>query len=316
MVSIFSYVQLLCSTHIGHVKTATVQMGPLTMNDQAFCQLSCHFFVFRFSSYTSAVHVEDVSTFSSNINSQAYQGLLGLGPNAGSIIRKKMKSGGDAFHQRVFEQDRSTDNYISFLLDRKGDPSDLFKGHFSISEIIPGFENVTSMPKLDVDKVNRILKAGSYKVLSLAPFSWVSRPALASADRRGPRDYRPRRFPSQTEIPCRSGTQRAIRRRVRQRVSMPHDSSVALISVSMNRFTFSQVPREVSDAIYGRVQGAYYDTRKEWWVVPCGQYINISFNFGGVNYPIHPLDAVDDNFGIQDPLGKRACIGSVRLLNI
>jgi len=79
------------------------------------------------------------------------------------------------------------------------------------------------------------------------------------------------------------------------------------------RFTFSQVPRDVSDAIYGRVQGAYYDEKNQWWLVPCGQYLNISFNFAGINYPIHPLDTVDDNFQRTDATGKKVCIGAVRM---
>ena len=84
----------------------------------------------------------------------------------------------------------------------------------------------------------------------------------------------------------------------------------------MTRFTFSQVPRAVSDQIYGRVQGAYYDTTNEWWLVPCGQYLNISFNFGGQTYPIHPLDTVDDNFAMTDSTGKKVCIGAVRFVNV
>lgn len=73
----------------------------------------------------------------------------------------------------------------------------------------------------------------------------------------------------------------------------------------------SQVPRQVSDAIYGRVQGAVYDTKNEYWTVPCGQYLNISFGFGGRQYPIHPLDTVDDNFGKVDANGNHICIGAV-----
>ncbi len=64
--------------------------------------------------------------------------------------------------------------------------------------------------------------------------------------------------------------------------------------------------------MYGRVQGAYYDTTNQYWLVPCGQYLNISFNFGGQNYPIHPLDLVDDNFAVTDSNGRRVCIGAVR----
>lgn len=72
----------------------------------------------------------------------------------------------------------------------------------------------------------------------------------------------------------------------------------------------SQVPRDVADAIYGRVQGASYDSKKEWWTVPCGQMLNVTFNFGGKAFPIHPLDTVDNNFGLMDASGNSVCIGA------
>ena len=37
----------------------------------------------------------------------------------------------------------------------------------------------------------------------------------------------------------------------------------------------------------------------------------MSFNFGGQNYPIHPLDLVDDNLGLTDSTGQRVCLGAV-----
>lgn len=77
---------------------------------------------------------------------------------------------------------------------------------------------------------------------------------------------------------------------------------------------YSQVPRDVSDAIYGRVRGAVYDVKEEIWTIPCGQYLNISLQFGGLSYPVHPLDTVDDNFNRVDAQGNRICIGAVRML--
>jgi len=44
--------------------------------------------------------------------------------------------------------------------------------------------------------------------------------------------------------------------------------------------------------------------------VPCGQLLNISFNFGGVNYPIHPLDTVSDDFNATDSNGNHICLGT------
>jgi hypothetical protein len=41
----------------------------------------------------------------------------------------------------------------------------------------------------------------------------------------------------------------------------------------------------------------------------------VSFNFGGQNYPIHPLDLVDDNLGLTDSTGQRVCLGAVCFTN-
>jgi hypothetical protein len=109
------------------------------------------------------VLVNDTSTFTSDIHSQGYDGLLGLGPNTGSLIGKKLSgSAGYSTLQRLFQQDKMTANYISFLLDRKNDPGETFTGQITISEVVPGFENITSMPQLDVETVSRILKGGKF----------------------------------------------------------------------------------------------------------------------------------------------------------
>lgn len=106
--------------------------------------------------------VNDTSTFTGDIHAQGYDGLLGLGPNDSSVIRKKLKkaSSADTLLQRIFSTDKTSDNYITVLLNRKKNSTDLTTGQFTISETVPGLENITSMPKLDVDKVNRLLKAG------------------------------------------------------------------------------------------------------------------------------------------------------------
>jgi len=108
------------------------------------------------------VLVTDTSTFSSDIHAQGYDGLLGLGPNKASVIRKKLSDNvGDTALQRIFEANKDSPNYITFLLDRKNDPADPFTGQLTISEVVSGFENITSMPKLDVDTVNRLLQGGT-----------------------------------------------------------------------------------------------------------------------------------------------------------
>lgn len=63
-----------------------------------------------------------------------------------------------------------------------------------------------------------------------------------------------------------------------------------LTTVIDSGFSLPQVPRKVSDAIYGRVNGASYSVENGVWLIPCGQELNITIVFGGIHFPIHPLD--------------------------
>jgi hypothetical protein len=75
------------------------------------------------------------------------------------VIRDKLdSSAGNNIVNRIFQQNKTTSNFISFLLDRKNDPGATFTGQLTISEIIPGFENITSMEKMDVETVRRLTK--------------------------------------------------------------------------------------------------------------------------------------------------------------
>jgi len=106
--------------------------------------------------------VEDTSSFTSNIHNQGYDGLLGLGPNQSSVIRKKIKDdSANTFLQRTFTQNQTTSNYITILLDRKNDPGEKYTGQLTVSEVVPGLEAILNMPQLDVETVNKLLKSGS-----------------------------------------------------------------------------------------------------------------------------------------------------------
>jgi hypothetical protein len=100
------------------------------------------------------VLVNDTSSFSMDIATQGFHGLIGLGPDTGSIICKKYGKGkGISILFRVFEQDCTTDNYITFLLDRRSDPGNTVTGQFTVSELVPELQNITSTPKLNVDHI-------------------------------------------------------------------------------------------------------------------------------------------------------------------
>lgn len=100
--------------------------------------------------------VKNTSTFSTDISAQGYDGLIGLGPNSGSLIMDELDedgTGGDAVLDRIFQLNQTSQNYITFMLDRKNDPLSTATGQFTIGEPVKGFENITSAPKLDVIKV-------------------------------------------------------------------------------------------------------------------------------------------------------------------
>jgi hypothetical protein len=206
-----------------------------------------------------AVLVTDTSTFSTDIHAQGYDGLIGLGPNSGSIISNKLSKGaGNAVLNRIFQQNKTTANFISFLLDRSGDLKDPFMGQMTISEVVPGFENITNQPKLSVELVAGLIDRNQHWQVLTDKNNGVVGPDSKVID-----------------------------------ISsiVPKAPDGTLVAVIDSGFTLPQVPREIADAIYGRVQGAVYDTDHQFWTVPCEQLLNISFNFGGVNIPIHPLDS-------------------------
>ncbi|KAJ8481245.1 hypothetical protein ONZ45_g15372 [Pleurotus djamor] len=244
----------------GHIRTAPITVGNFTINDQAF------------------LLVEDTSTFSGDIHAQGYDGLIGFGPNDGSVIKKKLKDeAGDNVLANIFQQNTTNSNYITLLLDRKGDPQEPFTGQMTISELVSNYTNVTSMPKLDVKMLSRLLESDQH---------WQ---AVTDKD---------------------NGIIGPDGQVIKMSSIVPKAPKGTYVGVVDSGFTFSQVPRDVSDAIYGRVQGAQYDVENEYWTVPCGQYIPLSFRFGGIEYPVHPLDVVNDDFALTDKLGKRVCIGA------
>jgi len=90
---------------------------------------------------------------------------------------------------------------------------------------------------------------------------------------------------------------------------VPHNHG-KLYGVIDSGFTLPQVPRPVSDAIYGRIKGANYSEEKNLWTFPCEQELNISISIGGVKYPVHPLDTSSKDLGFNDANGKPVCVGT------
>ncbi|KAI8978777.1 acid protease [Trametes punicea] len=243
----------------GDVHTATLEFANYTVQDQAF------------------LLVQDTSSFSVDITSQGYEGLIGLGPNTGSVIRNKLdSSSADSVLDRIFSQNTTSANYLTILLNREGDPDSPATGQLTISEVLPQYSNITSMPKLPVTKVHKLTDEDQH---------WQVYTDVNGV--LGP-DGQPIVVDS----------------------IVPSAPDGQLVVVFDSGFTLPQVPRAMADAIYGRVQGAEYNTASEVWTVPCDQLIPLTFKFGGVEYPIHPLDVSSSDFNMINSLGNPVCVGT------
>lgn len=226
----------------------------------------------------ASVLVKDTSTFSLDIKAQGFEGLIGLGPNTGSVILDKLDNdSGNSVLNRIFSQNTTSANYLSLLLDRKSRVNQTFTGQLTISETVPGYENILTMPKLEVDKVHKLTDEDQHWQTVTDEYGVI-----------GP-DGQP----------------------IKVKSIVPSAPKNKLVAVFDSGYTLPQVPRAMSDAIYGRVQGAEYNEQLGAWIVPCAQLINLSFMFGGNEYPIHPLDVSSSDFNVVDSKGNPACLGTV-----
>lgn len=246
----------------GPIKTAEVQFAGYTVPDQAFLEIT-----------PNVEHTED-------------DGIIGLGPNDGSNIYQVMQTvAGAALVDRIFLQNRTTPNYLTFLLGRSGDPTDFYSGAFSIGEVIDGFENVLKQPKLPVSNVpNHQLHDQHFQLL-------LDEDGLIGPDGEAISVY--------TEV-------------------TPTVNLKQATVVIDTGFSLPQVPSSVASAIYSRFAGAQLvDVASvgQIWVLPCHQEVNITFKFNGKPYPIHPLDASLNPktiglSGVVDIGGRPMCVGT------
>ncbi|KAF9783230.1 acid protease [Thelephora terrestris] len=234
-----------------------------------------------FAGYTvnnqAYVQVLDTSTFSFNIQAQGFSGLIGLGPNSGSKIYDDLSgSTGYSVLNRIFTENNVSSPSITFYLDRANGTAISNNGMLTIDEVLPQYSNITSYTKLSVDKVHRLTDADQHWQVFTDANGIIG--------------------PDGNTITLKSIAP-----------SAPKGQLVAVIDTG---FTLTQVPRYVSDAIYGCVPGAVFDSKNQFWTVPCDSLINVSFEFGGVQIPIHPLDTVMSEFNYKDANGNTACVGS------
>ncbi|PBK75119.1 acid protease [Armillaria solidipes] len=245
----------------GPVKLSTLQLAGYTVQDQAFMQVT----------------PDSENTIGT--------GIIGLGPTSSSNIYATLNtSAGYAVLDRIFLQNTSTPNYLTVLLGRTQDPTDVFPGDMSIGELLDGYSNVESEPKLEVTIVPVRESGGQHFQILLDEDGILGT------------DGKP--ISITTEVNQTSNSKQAT----------------AMLDTG---YTLSQVPKSVADAIYSRVSGAEYRNVTDVgnvWIVPCDEEVNITFKFSGNSYHIHPLDATMDPSLVDLPKivnseGQSSCIG-------
>ncbi|KAJ7264460.1 aspartic peptidase domain-containing protein [Mycena haematopus] len=220
----------------------------------------------------------------------AGQGLIGLGPSAGSVVYSAFNAPeGNTVLDNIFIQNTATPNFITFALGRLNDPMETFTGDFTVGEVLTNnnFSNVANQPKLSVTTLS-ISNEGNQHFQTLLDADGFIGP-----------DGHPISITS---------------------VVSSTSNKKELTVVVDTGFSLPQVPRQVhsvAQAIYGQFPGAELTNDPsigQIWILPCTQEVNVTLKFGGQAYPVHPLDAAIDptTFGLSartTSSGENACLG-------
>ncbi|KAF7977727.1 hypothetical protein HWV62_2792 [Athelia sp. TMB] len=209
------------------------------------------------------------------------QGLIGLGPSFGSNVKSAVgTSAGDP-------TDTSTPNYLTVLLSRSDDPDEPFPGNITIGETVPGYDAVTSQPKVSVTSVPSGDSGNEHWQVLLDSNGII-----------GPDGNF---ITYKTQVPSTKDTSQM---------------TVVFDSGKTNVYAL----RSVAQSIYGKIAGAQLTNITGLgtiWQLPCTAEVNLTFVFSGQKYPIHPLDTVLNGTDLQitDGSGTDICIGSFQPLS-
>ncbi|KAF9055262.1 acid protease [Hymenopellis radicata] len=82
----------------------------------------------------------------------------------------------------------------------------------------------------------------------------------------------------------------------------PGNKGVALLDTGTS---YSYTTKAICDAIYGSIEGAFYDATTGYYNVPCNAEIDMAIQIGGRVFPLHPLDMNPSAY-----TGDNTCLGS------
>lgn len=141
----------------------------------------------------------------------------------------------------IFAEDASSPNYLSILLGREGDPGGIPEGTFTISELIPGLENITDTPRSYLQ--GHRVDSGAWAIQLDGLIVNGNHIALNSS------------------VP-----------------NTPSGSSLAAIDTGT---TYPVLPQYMVDAIYSNIPGSSLDLSQDppLWNVPCDGHADVRFVF-------------------------------------
>ncbi|KZT70994.1 acid protease [Daedalea quercina L-15889] len=207
----------------------------------------------------------------------ANMGVIGLGPNSASEIYEQFDNdAGDNPLNRIFETNTSAPNYLTVLLGRSDDTDNPYPGNLTVGEVVAGYENITSQPKLSVLQDQ---DTGGQHWQTL-----LDKDGIIGPDGE-----------------------------VIQAQSVVEGLD-QLVVVFDTGFSLPQVPTAVASAIYSRVPGASFvnvaAASGNVWTLPCNVELNVTFKFGGVSFPVNPLDTNLGALNVKGSDGNEVCVGS------
>ncbi|RPD73742.1 acid protease [Lentinus tigrinus ALCF2SS1-7] len=100
---------------------------------------------------------------------------------------------------------------------------------------------------------------------------------------------------------------------------VPQGKVIAILDTG---FSLPPLPQAAVDAIYSKIPGAAFWTSPiiNSWIIPCNSSTDLSFVFGGKEYPVHPLDlSLPQVFPILDNGAEKnvtVCVATYQYLNL
>lgn len=102
-------------------------------------------------------------------------GVIGLGPSSGSLVLVALQNNSATAQipayppiDRIF-QNNSVPNFITVLLSRPNDTSEAYPGELTIGEVLPLFQNISTMPNVPIDILQSNISADQHFTVLLDP---------------------------------------------------------------------------------------------------------------------------------------------------